>query len=351
MKRSLALLVGLSVLTASGCEEPASAQEAALYEELETRSLPADFCEQLFTYEHMVATADGTQLRVTEAFSPASVFRFPRRAVLMMPGTLVSGDQWNMDVDESGDFNALKRAAREGYFAYSVTYEGYPGSEQPLDGSTVTAERSLTQMGEIVEWIRAQRYVAKVDLFGTSFGSSLATALGGTQSPIPRWHIGRVVLQALVYKEVTPLFEEVFFSPEVLALLESAPNGYIMTAPEMYGLILIAADPAAAAFAFANYPDVYATGPTLSGFDLPVFEASYGRAPLLQFLGDADPITPMSDALAFQSEYGGSADLVVLPGAGHAPYIGNESTREVFWSESLEFLDYSSFNFFLACEP
>ena len=351
MMRNTVPTLLLTALLPMGCADPGLAQEEALLAELEERRGDHAWCDQLFIQEHMVETADGTLLRVTEAFSTASVLRLPRRAVFMLPGTLVTGDQWNMEVDATGDFSALQRAAREGYFAYAVTYEGYPGSEQPDDGSTVTAERSLEQMGEVVEWIRRRRLVGRVDLFGASFGSSLATALGGKKSPIPRWHVGRIVLQAMVYKEVTPLFQEVFFSPEVQALLESAPNGYILTAPEMYGLILLGADPDAADYGFATFPDVYATGPTLAGFDLPLFDAAFGRAPVLQFWGDADPITPYSDAEQFQAEYGGDASLVVLPGAGHAPYIGDAVTRDIFWSESLDFLDYDHFTLFLACEP
>ena len=349
MKLARALTLPLFFSAPLACADVNPEEE--LFEQLEDRSLSAATCEQLFTIEHMFETSDGTMLRVTERFSPASVFRIPRRAALMLPGTLVTGDQWDMRVNDGGEFSALDRLASEGFFAYAVTYEGYPGSEQPAEGSTVTAARSLEQMGELVEWIRARHFVPRVDLFGASFGSSLATALGGTMSPISHHHIGRMVLQAVVYKEVTPLFQQVFFSPEVQAALENAPGGYILTSPEMYGLILLAADPDAAAYGFATFPDVYATGPTLSGFFLPVFDAMYGRSPALQFWGDVDPITPLSDAQQFQSEYGGDSELVIVPGAGHAPYIGDEATREIFWSESLEFLDYDRFSFYLACEP
>lgn len=340
----------LAVLMVPGCQDEEEFLEDEIFAAAEDRSLDEEFCNTLYTFEHMVETEDGTVLRLTEKLSPASVLHFPRRAVLMLPGTLVSGDMYDVQVDGGVDFSALDRAAREGFFAYAVTYEGYPGSEQPADGSTVTAERSLQQMGEVVEWIRHERYVGRVDLFGASFGSSLATALGGTESPINRHHVGRIVLQALVYKQVTPLFQAVFFTPETQAALENAPNGYILTAPEMYGLILAGADPEAAGWGFANFPDVYATGPTLAGFDLPVFEGEHGRARALQFWGTADLITPIEDAEQFQEEYGGPSDLLILPDAGHAPYIGDEVTREIFWTESLDFLDYG-FSFYLACEP
>jgi len=57
----------------------------------------------------------------------------------------------------------------------------------------------------------------------------------------------------------------------------------------------------------------------------------------LQFWGDQDPITPLSDAQRFVSEYGGNACLSVLAGGGHAPYY--EPVKETFWNQSFAFLD------------
>jgi pimeloyl-ACP methyl ester carboxylesterase len=176
-----------------------------------------------------------------------------------------------------------------------------------------------------------------VDLIGSSLGSSLAIALGGERSPIDPDHIGRIVVTSNVYREVTPLFQSVFFSPDVQALLEGAPDGYVTTPPDSYGLILALATPEAAVYGFATFPGMYAVGPTLEGFDLPVFDATYGRAPLLQVWGDADLITPRSDVDRFQSEYGGHAQLAVLPGGSHAPNF--EPVRELFWDRVFEFFD------------
>jgi len=347
--------IGVALAIVIGCdsnsiEDATESAEAEILEEVEFRGGSAEFCASVYTFEHEVAVGDGAVLRVVEKFSPASVLRFPRRALVMLPGTLVTGEMYDMDVGEPSDFSGLDRAAEAGFFAYAVTYEGYPGSSQPANGGAVTAARSLDQIGSLIEMIRFGRGVPKVDLLGTSFGSSLSIALGGSSSPIPTWHIGRIVLEALVYKEVTPLFEAVFFSPEVQQMLEAAPDGYVTTAPQWYGLILAAADPVAVAWANENYPNVYATGPTLAGFDLPVFDAEPGVVPALQFWGDADPITPFADVEAFQAEYGGPTELRILPGAGHAPIIAATDERDAFWSETFEFLDYGA-SFFLACEP
>lgn len=349
MKSWTSLVAAACMLTACDTID-ADTVEDQILEEAEFRSLDPEFCEQVYSFHHYVDVGDGVSLHVIEKLTPRSVLRFPHRGMLMLPGTLVTNEMYDMDIEAAPDLNALEQMAREGYFAYAVTYEGYGESTLPEDGSTVTAESSLDQMGIVVEWIRKKRHVPRVDLLGASFGSSMAVALGGTQSPIDRHHVGRLVLQAMVYKSVTPLFEQVFFSPEVQAALENAPNGYVQTVPEMYGLIVVGADPAAAAWSFENFPDVYATGPTLEGFDLPLFEASHGRAKALQFWGEQDPITPPEDTQQFQSEYGGNAELAVLEGAGHAPYTAPPAVREDFWAQTVDFLDEDRFSFYLACE-
>ena len=347
----------LSVLVVLCACEPAGTNPAlvpvswiddTLVEEAQLRG--GSFCDHLWTIEHDVELADGAVLHVTERFSARSAVRFPRRALVMLPGTLVTGEMYDLDTDPALRLNALDQAAEQGFFAYAVTYEGYPGSSLPEDGSAVDAERSLEHVAEIVQRIRFSRGVPRVDLFGTSFGASLAVGLAGTESPIPTHSIGRVVVQAMVYQSVTPLFEATFFSPEVQALFESAPNGYIETDPSVYGLILAGADPAAVEAGGETFPDVYATGPTLEGFELPVIEVTPGVRPLLQLWGDADPITPLEDVEAFSADYGGPHELRVLPGAGHAPYIGDPDTVDAVYGEMFSFLDYG-FALYLGCEP
>jgi pimeloyl-ACP methyl ester carboxylesterase len=339
-----ALMAPLSILLITGCAAQAdSANDQAPSQattggdtasgELATESEALSLGNQVFSLEHHIQLSNNVNLHVLEKFTLKSIVRPHRRALLMATGTLVTNDQWNVPAP----YNALERAARAGYFGFSASYEGYGESSKPADGKVVTAERLLGEMGQVVEWIRHHRLVRRVDMLGASLGSSLAVELGGTHSPINRRHIGHVIVTANVYKGVTPLFEAMFFNPAFRAFLESVPNGYLQTAPESYGPVLASAEPAAAAWVSANLPGLYAVGPTLEGFDLPVFPAQNGRAPLLQFWGDQDPITPLSDVQRFQSEYGGRACLSVLAGGGHSPYY--EPVKETFWSQSFAFLD------------
>lgn len=292
--------------------------------------------EEIITRDHHITLANGATLHVVEKFT-ASALHGKRRAILMLPATLVTHLIWNADVPGQPEFNGLERAAREGFFAYTLDYEGYGSSSHPPDGKSVTVDRMTEDAGYLVRWIRQRRGVPKVDIIGSSLGSSVAVSLGGTHSPVPRRWIGHIVLTAHVYKNVTPMMSEFFLTPELKQMLLGVPGGYIDTSPMQYGLVLSAADPLVQAYCFENCPGQYAVGPTLAGFDLPIVEASLGRAPVLQFWGDQDMITPLGDAQQFQAEYGGPHTLVVLNGGAHVPQW--ESVRDQFWSNTFAFLD------------
>jgi alpha-beta hydrolase superfamily lysophospholipase len=294
---------------------------------------PAD--SQVIRLDHQLSVAPDVSLHVVEKYSPAALGRHhPRRAIVMLTGTLVTSTMYDTDVPDHPEYNALDRMARAGFFAYSVDYEGYGASSHPVDGRIVNKERLLAQVGTVVEWVRWHRWIPRVDLMGASLGTDLAFKLGAVGSPINRHHIGKVILTASVYKSVTPLFQQVFFNPELQAILEGFP--YIQTGPEQYGLILNAAEAPAAAWAYEAFPGIYATGPTLEGFRLPAYRAQDGRAKALLFWGDQELISPYEDAALFAAEYGGPIELVRLAGGSHAPFY--EPAKEQFWSKVFEFL-------------
>jgi len=295
-----------------------------------------DLGNNLYEEEHFFSTSNGAVLHVRERYSDLAQARHRPRAILLLSGTFVTAIQYDARVPGADSYNALDLLAAAGFHAYAVTYEGYGLSSLPADGRDVTAERSLEQMGELVTWIRQRTGARQVDVLGTSMGSSLAVALGGTEGPIPPGHVGRIVLTSHVYRSVTPLMEQLLFSPETLTALANAPGGYIGTIPQMYGILLASATPEAAGWGYATFPGVYAVGPTLEGFDLPLFDAQHGRALALQFWGDADLVTPWADVQQFESEYGGHLGVVVLASGGHAPAF--EPVRHEFWWRTLLFL-------------
>jgi pimeloyl-ACP methyl ester carboxylesterase len=295
-----------------------------------------DHDDDVVSEDHFVTVSSGAVIHVVEKYSAAAFERDHRRAVLMLPATLVTSMLWNADVPGAPEFNAILHTAKEGFLSFSLDWEGYGLSTHPADGKSVTKEVMLADAADIVRWIRDEHHVHKVDLFGSSLGSGVAVALGSTISPIPHRWIGHVVLTANVYKNITPFASQVLLSPAVEQILLSVPNGYIQTSAPFYGIILSQVLPAPLAWANANIPGLYAVGPTLEGFALPDFDAHTGRAPMLQFWGTNDLITPFTDVQQFQAEYGGNGSLVVLNGGGHVPIW--EAVRTDFWQAADAFL-------------
>lgn len=329
-------LICVMIVLVCGCSADATRADPGVGTTAGALGTTSALCEHVVSVHHRVRIAPDIVLDVIEKSAPRDFRERPRRALLMLPPTLATNVIYDASPAGAPDFDALDRAACAGFFAFSPSYEGYGDSSQPADGASVTAERLLGDMGSLVEWIRRTHHVRRVDLFGMSIGSSLAIALGGTHSSIDPHHVGRIVLASNVYKSVTPYFQQVFFNPGLKAFLESAPNGYVETTPGAYAPLLGEADPVAVQWVGQNLPGRYATGPTLEGFDLPVFDAHAGRAPALQVWGDADPVTPPEDVATFQSEYGGPVSLHVITGGGHSLLF--ESGRDELWRATFEFL-------------
>ncbi len=344
VRRALDVSRSAVLLLALGCSSPEATEEAsdaAVAEiQMQLHQAPWDqlrqLCDQEFEFEHQVDVGNGVRLHVIERFSGRAAVRFPRRAMLMIPPTLATNEVYSADVEGDETYSSLHQLASRGFFGFAMSYEGYGESTRPADGTTVTAERSLQQAGKVVEWIRTNRGVPRVDLFGMSVGAGIASALGGVESPIPRQHINRVVITTQVYASFTEELQAMF-TPEFQAFLQSLPNGYLDTTPDFYFPVVSELEPEALAWFFETIPGSYAIGPTLEAFDLPVFQAGEGRAPMLQFYGLRDPVAPLQDAQQFQAEYGGPHQLVVYEQAGHSPAL--EPVRHDLWDEAERFLN------------
>ena len=293
--------------------------------------------EGIVAFEHCVNVGHGVSLYVTEKFTMEATARNPRRALLLLPATLVDSRQWNTEVEGNGSFNGLERAAREGFFAYTVDYWGYGRSSKPPDGREVTKDRLLAHMGAVVEWIRQRSGTPQVDMVGISLGSLLASALGGRESPIPNSHVGKVVLTAVVYKRASPVLSLTLLSPAGCALLEGSPNGYTETNSATYAPLIANSEPEVQVWCYQNCPGRYAVGPTLTGCSLPVFDAADGRAPALVLWGDRDLVSPRDDVEEFAADYGGHAEFRVTEGGAHTLHW--EPVRETFWQQTIAFLN------------
>jgi pimeloyl-ACP methyl ester carboxylesterase len=284
---------------------------------------------------HVVPVRDGVALEVLERTSDAAEKRSPSRAVLMLPGALSSAVQY-----DAPEESPLARAARAGFYAFAVSYEGCGASTHTVSGDRITPERMAAQVGDVVEWIRRERGVDAVDLIGSSLGSNVAVMLGGVHSPIDRTHIHKIVLTAFSYETVAAPVSR------VVAACSNASDGdgedgdeggFITTDASTYAPIVTLAEPRLANWLEQTLPGLYPVGPVLAARQLPLPPASDGRAPALEVWGQKDELMSPDDVNAFQGFYGGPADLLDLPDGGHVPYY--EEVRAPFWESTLAFLD------------
>jgi pimeloyl-ACP methyl ester carboxylesterase len=245
-----------------------------------------------------------------------------RRVLLMLTGAMVTARAYDADVP---GYNALDRAAQAGFYAFAMTYEGYGESSRPADGRDVEPQRMARAAGAVIEALRQRYRVDEVDLFGASIGALIAAHLGGLDSPIDRRHVGRVVLNGIVYRPIPPG-----------AFPPGDANGYLTTEPATYAPLLADAEPDVQAWGLATFPGDYAIGPTLAAASLPIFDMKRARAPALLVWGARDGLTPRGDVDAFRADYGGPITMVVLPAAGHVPFY--HSSAEDFWTTVFGFL-------------
>ncbi len=288
--------------------------------------------------EELVVDQGGACVAVEEAprveirYRMPATPRSPRRAILMITGALASAAAYDAPID---GFNCLDRAAREGYDAYAMSFEGTGASSYPDDGSTLDRKRLLADTASALEAVRAATGVDRIDLFGSSVGSLLAMQLGSDDSPVPAVHVGGLILTSVVYGAAPAM---------AIPPLRAAMNagcwmpGYVTTSADDYAPLLTTAPSALADWARAALPGVYSLGPLLAVADLASYDASHARAPALQIWGDSDLITSAADVALFQSTYAGPIELHVVPGGGHVPYydVGAEDA----WAAAFAFLDH-----------
>jgi pimeloyl-ACP methyl ester carboxylesterase len=288
----------------------------------------------VITREHRVDVGEGVRLHVVERRMSDER---PRRAMLLIPATLVTHALYDAVIDGDASYSAMDRVSRAGYAAFTVDYEGYGKSTAPADGATVTFARCLHHMGRVVEWIRATTDLPRVDLLGTSVGSDIAVVLGSEGSPIEPSAVGRVILTAMTYRRFSELVEREAFSPQFESVLRGMPEGVLETQAPFYDLVTSEVDEPVRRWAHATFPGRYATGPTLAAFSLPLIDGAAARAPALLAWGARDPVTPRADALALLEDYAAPIELLELAEGGHSPFL--EPHRETFWSAALSFLD------------
>lgn len=297
---------------------------------------PADL-DRVVVLEHEVRVGRGRHVHVTERFTLRGLLRWPHRGVLMLPGTVVTGSFYELDVD---GYRFASDLAREGYFTFAIDAEGSGLSSYPSDGASVTHDFLVAEAQTVLRALRALRLIRRMDVLGESNGGSVAAELCADAR-----RTRSCVLSSMIYAEGTPFFEAVFLDPGFIGFLSSQPDNYIDAGPELYFNIAARTTPEVQAAIFATQPGLYATAPLLVATTLPWFDPTMARVPALLIQGTEDNIATQADADALVADYGsapgagGHATLVRIAGAGHLPRVEPPPLNETYRDAVVSFLD------------
>lgn len=293
--------------------------------------------DRVWVIEHDVRVGRGRHVHVTERFTLRAWRAHPRRGVLLVPGTVVTGSFYELDVDGYRFASAL---AEHGLFTFAMDFEGSGGSSYPADGTTVTHELLVDETRAVLRAMRALRRVPRMDVLGESNGGGVAAELCADAL-----RTRSCVMASMLYAQGTPFFEAVFLDPGFLGFLTSQPNGYLDVGPPLYFNIVARSAPDVTAAILATQPGLYATGPLLEPTDLPFFDPTHARVPGLVIMGTEDDIATQEDGDALVLDYGsapgagGAASIVRIAGAGHIPRVEPAPVSEAHLDAVLEFLD------------
>lgn len=349
--RRFAVLAALTWVAGCGTPEasaPALAAEAPL---VESERLPAELLawmahpeacsahdlDRVFVVEHDVRVGRGRHVHVTERFTLRSWLSWPHRGVLLLPGTVVTGSFYELDVD---GYRLASDLARRGLFTFAMDSEGSGASSYPADGTTVTHDFLVAEARVVLRALRTLRLVPRMDVLGESNGGGIAAELCADAL-----RTRSCVMASMLYAQGTPFFEAVFLDPGFLAFLTSQPDGYLDVGPPLYFNIVSGTSPEVAAAILATQPGLYATGPLLEPTALPWFDPTHARVPGLVIQGTADNIATAADADALVAAYGsadgagGTATLVRIEGAGHIPRIEPAPASDTYRDAVIDFLD------------
>ena len=273
-------------------------------------------------------------MHVVEKFSLRSWFARDRRAVLLLPGTIVKASFYDIDVD---GYRFQSDLAKAGYFTFASEYEGSGESSYPDDGHSVTHRFLVDESRIVLEAVRFLRGIPRVDVLGESNGGAVASEL--CAEPSAR----TCVLSSMIYRTGTAFFTSVFLDPAFVALIDGQPKGYMTVTQDMYFNIVPRSPAPVAADILLKQPGVYAVGPLLAPtHGLPWFDPTYARAPGLIIQGTLDDIATQSDGDDLRASYGsracGHAELVRIDGGGHIPRIENPPIHAEYEKAVLDFL-------------
>ncbi|WP_394845080.1 alpha/beta fold hydrolase [Pendulispora brunnea] len=293
--------------------------------------------DAVYTLEHFVPVGPGRKVHMTEKFTLRSWLRYPRRAVLMLPGPIVKASFYDLHTD---GYSFQSDLAQAGFFAFAIDYEGSGESTSPPDGRSVTHEFLVDEGRRVLEAVRRLRGVARVDVHGQSIGGAVASELCEDAT-----RTRTCVLSSMLYRTPSEFFKKVFLDPAFIAFLEGQPNGYLPTTPSFYSINIVTRSPAPVADEIlATQPGPYPVMTVLRpAYGLPWFDPTRAKVPGLIVQGTLDTIPAATDPEDLRAAYGtrggGNAKLVWISGGGHIPLIENAPFHIEYKTAVLDFLD------------
>jgi pimeloyl-ACP methyl ester carboxylesterase len=288
-----------------------------------------DLFTTVYRLAHDVPIGGGRTVRVNEHFTLWSWLRYPRRGVLLLAGPAFLGSNWTIPVE---GYDAAALIARRGMFAFTVDYLGTGASFKPTDGFEVTFEANLQAMDSVLSYFKLRRLIPRFDLIGAGNGGSLAAELAAD-----RGRVRSCVMAAMLYVDLVggPLL-----SPNFVQMLQTAPNGYAFVPPPGYLFFMQGAPQEAVDYVLSTQPGLYPSNNFLVALERPFFDPSVARVPGLVIYGSEDTIAGPQDGAKLAADYGKrGAELVIMEGAGHAPFTEAPATAAEFWRIVFEFID------------
>jgi pimeloyl-ACP methyl ester carboxylesterase len=291
--------------------------------------------DRVYTLDHFVTVGPGRRVHAVEKFTPRSWLRSERRAILLLPGTIVKANFYDIDVD---GYRFQSDLAKAGFFTFAIDSEGSGESTYPDDGHTVTHSFLVDEGRTVLNAIRFLRAVPRVDVLGEANGGAVAAELCADLAA------RTCVMSSMIFRTGTPFFTSVYLDPAFVAMIDNQPKGYMNVTDAMYFNISPRSPAPVAAEILAKQPGTYAVDPMLAPtHGLPWFDPSHARVPGLIIQGTVDDIATQSDAEDLRASYGsvghGRAQLVRIAGANHTPRIENAPFNTQYETAVLDFLN------------
>lgn len=353
--RTSLLCVAAPLALLAGCAEEPAADDAPVIEAsaplVDSADVPAEalqaiahpsecsdeLLDRVFTLDHVVRIGKDRRVHITEKFTVRSWLRFPHRGALLLPGTVVKGSFYDLDLD---GYRFQSEIAQRGFFTFAIDYEGSGGSSYPADGHSVTQAFLTDEARSVLSAMRLMRLIPKIDVIGESNGGGIAAELCSDATRVRSCTLG-----SMLWQEGTPFYNAVFLDPNFLAFIDSQPNGYLNVDSSLYFNITARSSPEVTAEILATQPGTYAVAPILAQTTLPWFDPTQARVPGLIIQGTEDDVATQADADALAAAYGsapgagGVAQVTRIANAGHVPRVEPAPANDEFTNAVLDFID------------